>query len=79
MIPSILHESCSNGDLDKVKEHLNKENIDEIITIFKEVEYDHWTLIQCEKLTPLICAIGSNHLPVVKYLHEHGVNIYLLE
>ncbi|CAF0835925.1 unnamed protein product [Adineta ricciae] len=79
MIPSKLHESCSNGDLDKVKKYLNKKNVDEIITIFKEVEYDHWTLIQCEKLTPLICAIESNHLPIVKYLYEHGVNIYLLE
>jgi len=79
MILSELHLSCSNGDLEKVKEYLNKDNINEIIRIFEEQEDDQWTLIQSKELTPIICAIQNNHLSIVKYLYEQGANIYLLQ
>ncbi|UJR24698.1 hypothetical protein I4U23_006072 [Adineta vaga] len=79
MISSKLHLSCCNGDLEQVKEYVNIDNINEIITVFKETEDDHWTLIQCEELTPLICAVQNNHLSIVKYLYEQGANIYILQ
>jgi ankyrin repeat protein len=79
MILSELHLSCYNGDLEKVKEYLNKDNINEIITTFEEKEDDQWILIQSKELTPLICAIQNNHLSIVKYLYEQNANIYLLQ
>ncbi len=79
MILSELHLSCYNGDLEKVKEYLNKDNINEIITTFEEKEDDQWILIQSKELTPIICAIQNNHLSIVKYLYEQNANIYLLQ
>ncbi|CAF3486675.1 unnamed protein product [Adineta steineri] len=79
MILSELHLSCCNGDLDKLKEYINKDNINEIVTILNEAEDDQWTLIQYEELTPLICAIQNNHLCIVKFLVEQGADIYLLK
>ncbi len=78
MILSGLHLSCSNGDIEKVKEYLNNDNINEIKIIFEEKEDDdQWTLIQLKQITPIICAIQNNHLSIVKYLYEQGANIYL--
>jgi len=78
MILSGLHLSCCNGDIEKVKEYLNNDNINEIKIIFEEKEDDdQWTLIQLKQITPIICAIQNNHLSIVKYLYEQGANIYL--
>jgi len=80
MILSDLHLSCYNGDIEKVKEYLNNNNINEIQIIFEEKEDDdEWTLIQSKQITPIICAIQNNHLAIVKYLYEQGANIYLLQ
>ncbi len=80
MVLSELHLSCLNGDLEKVKQYLNKDNINEIKLIIEENEDDHeWILIQSKQLTPLICAIENNHLNIVQYLLEQGANIYLLQ
>jgi len=77
---SDLHLSCYNGDIEKVKEYLNNDNINEIQIIFEEKEDDNeWTLIQSKQITPIICAIQNNHLSIVKYLYEQGANIYLLQ
>ncbi len=75
-----LHLSCCNGDIEKVKEYLNNDNINEIRKIIEEKkdEFD-WTLIEIKELTPLICAIKHNHLIIVKYLYQQGANIYLLQ
>lgn len=76
----LLHQSCLNGHLDEVKEHLNDQNIDEIVDFYEEDCLDNeWTLIQIKKCTPLICAIENNHLTIVQYLCQHGANFYLLE
>lgn len=77
---SDLHISCSNGDLEKVKEYLTKKNLNEINLIYDEKEEKddgEWRLIQTKQVTPLICAIQNNHLHIVKYLHEQGVNFHL--
>jgi len=79
MILSQFHVACCNGDLEKVKEYLNVNNLNEINVRFEEIEDDQWTLIERKELTPLICAIENNHLLIVKYLHEQGANLYLLE
>jgi hypothetical protein len=79
MILSSLHLSCCNDDLEKVKEYLNVNNINEINQIFDEKEDDQWTIIQSKELTPIICAIEHNHLFILKYLHQQGGNIYLLK
>jgi ankyrin repeat protein len=81
MVLSELCESCLNGDLDRVKEYLNKNNINGIIIKYDENENsnDQWTLIQSKELTPLICAIQNNHLSIVQYLFQQGADIYLLQ
>ncbi|CAF2106436.1 unnamed protein product [Rotaria magnacalcarata] len=83
MILSDLHLACYNGDLEKVKLHLNNDNINEIKIIYEEEEEeeqtDQWIFIKTKKLTPIICAIENNHLSIVRYLYEQGANIYLLE
>jgi ankyrin repeat protein len=76
---SRLHQSCSNGDLEKVKEYLNDDNINEIEIIFEEIFDNQWTIIERKESTPLRCAIENNHLTIVKYLYEQGANIYLLQ
>jgi len=81
MVLSDLHLSCYNGDIEKVKEYLNNDNINEIKIIYEEKENNNnnnqWTLIQSKEITPIICAIQNNHLSIVKYLYEQGANIYL--
>ncbi len=79
MTLSLLHQSCSNGDLEKVKEYLNHNNINEIEIILEEIFDNQWTIIERKELTPLRCAIENNHLTIVKYLYEQGANIYLLQ
>jgi hypothetical protein len=79
MILSQFHVACSNGDLEKVKEYFNVNNINEINVRFEEIEDDQWTLIERRELTPLICAIENNHLFIVEYLHQQGANLYLLK
>jgi ankyrin repeat protein len=79
MTLSRLHQSCSNGDLEKVKEYLNNDNINEIEIILEEIFDNQWTIIERKELTPLRCAIENNHLTIVKYLYEQGANIYLLQ
>jgi ankyrin repeat protein len=82
MVLSDLHLSCYNGDIEKVKEYLNNDNINEIKKIYEEKENNNnnqWTLIQSKEITPIICAIQNNHLSIVKYLYEQGANIYLLQ
>lgn len=81
MSMSLLHNLCSNGDLDKVKEYLNDENLNEIVEIFyeNEIDDDQWTFVQKKDKTPLICAIENNHLEIVKYLCQNGANLFLLE
>ena len=76
---SSLHLSCCNGDLEKVRELLNVNNINEINKIFEEKEDDQWTIIQSNEVTPIICAIEHNHLHILEYLHQQGGNIYLLK
>jgi len=79
MTLSLLHQSCSIGDLEKVKEYLNDDNINEIEIILEEIFDNQWTIIERKELTPLRCAIENNHLTIVKYLYEQGANIYLLQ
>lgn len=77
---SLLHLSCSNGDIDKVKEYLTKDNLNEIIIHFEEKEEnDSWIFIESKQLTPIICAIENNHLSVIKYLYQQGANLDLLQ
>jgi hypothetical protein len=70
---------CCDGDIDKVKEYLTKENLNESKLIIEEKEEDEWILIQYKELTPIICAIQNNHLSILKYLHEQGANINFLQ
>ncbi|CAF3408893.1 unnamed protein product [Rotaria sp. Silwood1] len=79
MTLSDLHLSCYDGDLEKVKKHLNKQNINEIEIIFQEEQCDQWTFIKRKELTPIICSIENNHLSIVKYLCQQGANIYLFQ
>jgi ankyrin repeat protein len=79
MTLSLLHQSCSIGDLEQVKEYLNNDNINEIEIILEEIFDNQWTIIERKELTPLRCAIENNHLTIVKYLYEQGANIYLLQ
>jgi ankyrin repeat protein len=79
MILSEFHVACCNGNLEKVKEYFNVNNLNEINVRFEEIEDDEWTLIERRELTPLICAIENNHLLIVKYLHQQGANLYLLQ
>ncbi len=75
---SELHSSCCDGNIEKVKEYLTKDNLNEINIIYQEKEEDgEWRLIQTNEVTPLICAIENNHLNIVKYLYEQGAKIYL--
>ena len=78
---SLLHLSCYNGDIDKVKEYLTEDNLNEIIIVYEEKELNDssWIFIESKKLTPIICAIENNHLSIIKYLHQQGANLYLLE
>jgi len=75
---SELHLSCCDGNLDKVKEYLNDNNLNAIETIFEEKE-DEWIFIQKKEVTRIICAIENNHLFIVKYLYGQGADIYLLQ
>ena len=76
---SEFHLSCWRGDLEKVKEYLNDENIDEVNKVFEEKEDDQWIFIESRELTPLICAIENNHLNIVQYLFQQGANIHLAQ
>lgn len=71
---SEFHLSCLNGDIEKVKELLNNNNINEIIKINEER-----ILIESKELTSIICAIRNNHLSIVKYFYQQGIDIYLLQ
>jgi ankyrin repeat protein len=76
---SELHLSCCNGDIQKVKEYLTKNNLNEINIIYEEKQDGEWEIIERKELTPLICAIENNHLNIIKYLYEQGANIHLFQ
>ena len=77
---SLLHQSCLNGDLDQLKEHLNDQNLNLIEDICEEKVIDNeWTFIQINKSTPIICAIQNNHFNILQFLCQNRANIYLLE
>lgn len=70
-----FHLSCLNGDIKKVKELINNDNINQIIKICQENENDEWIFIELQEITPILCAIQNNHLSIVQYLHQQGADI----
>ncbi len=70
--------ACCRGDLEAVQSHSNKNNINQVELILEEKEENGWILFEYRQVTPLLCAIENNHLTIVKYLFEHGADIYQL-
>jgi ankyrin repeat protein len=70
--------ACCQGDLEAVRSHCNQNNINEVGLIVEEKDENGWILFEYRQVTPLLCAIENNHLPIVKYLFEHGADIYQL-
>ncbi len=70
--------ACGRGDLEAVRSHCNQNNINEVEGILEEKEENGWILFEYRQVTPLLCAIENNQLTIVKYLFEHGADIYQL-
>jgi ankyrin repeat protein len=70
--------ACCRGDLEAIRTHHNRNNINGVELIVEEKEENGWILCECRQVTPLLCAIENNQLTVVKYLFEHGADIYQL-